>query len=141
MRKTVFIILNWRSFRILRYFDDRFIGPWYDQVSMIFQIFCNGQINDDDAVRQAYINHSESIKQLVPKERLLVFEQPYRWEPLCEFLGVQRPPGEYPVINDSDVFVGKAYRWRRLAALNSTKRIGKWVAAFAVVWIARHFLM
>jgi hypothetical protein len=52
-----------------------------------------------------YIFHNEHIRKVVPKERLLEFKAVDGWDPLCKFLGKQKPVGKegenYPHRNDS----------------------------------------
>ncbi len=38
----------------------------------------------------------EEVKKVVPKERLLVYEVKQGWKPLCEFLDLPIPEGEFP---------------------------------------------
>jgi hypothetical protein len=42
-------------------------------------------------------NHIEEVQQIVPAERLLIFEAKQGWEPLCSFLDVPVPADKpYP---------------------------------------------
>lgn len=50
---------------------------------------------------QYYDFHNDWIRKVVPKERLLEFEAADGWEPLCNFLGQEKPLGEYPHRNDA----------------------------------------
>ncbi len=38
----------------------------------------------------------EDVKRVVPKDRLLVFEVKQGWKPLCEFLDLPIPEGDFP---------------------------------------------
>lgn len=42
--------------------------------------------------------------QMVPPERLLVFEPKDGWEPLCKFLGKPVPDQPFPHVNDTEQF-------------------------------------
>ena len=59
----------------------------------------------DENMRKTFLEHSELVKKMVPRERLLVFEVDEGWGPLCEFLGVERPGGKFPHVNDSEAYV------------------------------------
>ncbi len=39
---------------------------------------------------------TQQVKKVVPKDKLLLFEAKEGWEPLCQFLDVPVPDGEYP---------------------------------------------
>ncbi len=39
---------------------------------------------------------NEQVKKVVPEDRLLVFEAKEGWKPLCKFLDVPVPEGDYP---------------------------------------------
>jgi hypothetical protein len=49
---------------------------------------------------QYYDFHDDWIRRVVPKERLLEFKAD-GCPPLCDFLGKEKPPGEYPHRNDA----------------------------------------
>ncbi|KAF2490124.1 hypothetical protein BU16DRAFT_575558 [Lophium mytilinum] len=48
-----------------------------------------------------YLKHNDEIREIVPKERLLEFQAADGWAPLCNFLGKEKPAGEFPHRNDS----------------------------------------
>jgi hypothetical protein len=43
--------------------------------------------------------HNERVKQVIPKDKLLVFNVKQGWKPLCEFLGRQVPEEPFPRAN------------------------------------------
>ena len=55
--------------------------------------------------RDVFQKHHEEVRRLVPPENLLEFRVQDGWEPLCKFLGVPVPEGEFPRLNDSSTFV------------------------------------
>jgi hypothetical protein len=59
------------------------------------------------ALIEGFIAHNEQVKQVVPAERLLVWEVTEGWEPLCEFLGVPVPPEPMPHANDRATFLDR----------------------------------
>ena len=48
------------------------------------------------------------VKEVLPADRLLVFEARDGWGPLCRFLGVPEPEAPYPRINTRDQFPAPA---------------------------------
>ena len=42
---------------------------------------------------------NESVKQYVPKDRLLVYQVKDGWDPLCDFLNVPNPKIQFPYKN------------------------------------------
>jgi Sulfotransferase domain len=52
----------------------------------------------------AYSDWADEVKAAVPADRLLVFKVSEGWEPLCAFLGVERPETPFPNVNDRAEF-------------------------------------
>jgi hypothetical protein len=51
---------------------------------------------------ESYEAHNKRMREVVPKEKLLVFNVKKGWEPLCAFLGVQVPEGvPFPRSNET----------------------------------------
>jgi hypothetical protein len=58
-------------------------------------------VMDDKAKAVArYKAYVDEVKAAVPADKLLIFTVDEGWEPLCAFLGVPRPTGEFPNLND-----------------------------------------
>jgi hypothetical protein len=55
-------------------------------------------------VIKCYNEYIESVKRDCPKDKLLVFRATDGWEPLCKFLELPVPEGEYPNTNSSAEF-------------------------------------
>ena len=68
-----------------RYFDDR--------------------MHDRDHLLRRFEEHVAAVEAAVPPERLLVYEVREGWGPLCAFLGVQEPEGEFPFVNDTQMTI------------------------------------
>lgn len=51
-----------------------------------------------------YEEHIAEVKAAVPAEKLLVYSVDQGWAPLCGFLGVAVPEGEFPNVNDRAQF-------------------------------------
>jgi hypothetical protein len=63
---------------------------------------------DKEHVLDVYARNSEAVKREVPPDRLLVFDAPDGWEPLCRFLGVPVPATPYPLTNTTQDFRNRA---------------------------------
>jgi len=63
---------------------------------------------DKDHVIAVYKANSEAVKREVPKDRLLVFDSPDGWKPLCKFLNVPVPDVPYPLTNTTEEFRARA---------------------------------
>ena len=59
---------------------------------------------DRDELTQAFIAHNDAVKKTIPANQLLVFEVKDGWEPLCTFLDVPVPAGEFPRTNHREEF-------------------------------------
>lgn len=59
---------------------------------------------DRDELVQAFNDHNEAVKQTIPAGRLLVFDVRQGWGPLCEFLEVPVPEGDFPRTNHREEF-------------------------------------
>lgn len=60
------------------------------------------RMHDRDHLLQRFAEHTEAVRATIPPERLLVFEVADGWAPLCEFLEVPTPEGEFPHVNDTN---------------------------------------
>jgi len=63
---------------------------------------------DKEHVIAVYKANSEAVKRDVPKDRLLVFDAPDGWGPLCKFLNVPVPDAPYPLTNTTEEFRARA---------------------------------
>jgi hypothetical protein len=62
--------------------------------------FLQDRMHDKEHLIQRFQEHIEEVKNTISASRLLVFEVKDGWEPLCEFLEVPQPDGDFPFIND-----------------------------------------
>lgn len=53
---------------------------------------------------KAYRAHNLAVRENIPAKRLLVFDAPQGWAPLCEFLDVATPATPFPRTNNRDEF-------------------------------------
>ncbi|MEO1101543.1 MAG: sulfotransferase family protein [Pseudomonadota bacterium] len=63
-----------------------------------------GNLNDKDEMIAVFNAHNARVKAAFAPDRLLVFEAKDGWGPLCKFLGVPEPEGDYPHINSKEEF-------------------------------------
>lgn len=134
MHKTLFKVFAWPSWKILQYTDPFVIGRWYRHVMLTFQSFCDNDYGEK--CRQGYLDYGQHVRDVVPKGNLLEFHPSDGWEPLCKFLEVEVPEGEYPHSNDGETFVaGHSSIWRD-SVKRSIKNVGMVLLPFVVLIIA-----
>jgi len=63
-----------------------------------------GNRYDKQHVIDVYRHHNETVKREAPKDRLLVYDVPQGWKPLCDFLGVPVPATPFPKVNTTEDF-------------------------------------
>ena len=104
----------------------RMIPPLYRFNRMIIASIWDGVFGgrfvDREHALAIYREHIAHVKASARPEKLLVFESKDGWEPLCRFLGVPVPDGEYPHLNDAArirrvITIAKALGWLTLATL------------------------
>lgn len=92
---------------------------------LIWQNTFHGKFEDKAFALNVFRQHNEEVKQVVPAEKLLVFNVKEGWEPLCRFLGVETPKDTpFPHLNDRDSFVGTQRRQQLERAVNVTLIVG-----------------
>lgn len=85
---------------------------------LIWQGTFHGRFADRAYAIEVFQQHIEEVKQVVPAERLLVYDVQEGWEPLCRFLGVPVPEGKpFPHLNDTRQFQQVMRQRVRLATL------------------------
>lgn len=76
-----------------------------------------GRFDERDVAIERYERWTEEVIATVPPERLLVFDVRDGWGPLCDFLGVLRPAGPFPQVNDR---ASMLRRFRRIRLATNT---------------------
>jgi hypothetical protein len=76
--------------------------------------------------RGTYDAYFESIKTLVPPERLLEYRLGQGWEPLCSFLGKEVPDVEFPFINEADALKQRQQQEVREINAKAWAKIKSW---------------
>jgi len=93
------------SSRALRESGDPAMQPWTDMAfELIWDGLFGGRMDDKDHVIGVYLAHNRRVREIVPANRLLVFEASQGWEPLCAFLGRPAPAAPYPRVNSTEEF-------------------------------------
>lgn len=59
---------------------------------------------DRESSIKAYRRNNAKVREVIPADRLLVFTPADGWEPLCRFLGVATPAGDFPRTHARDEF-------------------------------------
>ena len=97
---TIYFTENRWQFKVLELTTP--FGRKFGQVSrrLIWQRSHRGTMEDRARAIAHYKQHIEEVKAAVPGDRLLIFSVDQGWEPLCHFLGVPIPKGEFPNVND-----------------------------------------
>ena len=77
----------------------RWIRPTY---AKIWDGFFKGNFISNG--KQVYQDHHDSIRRIVDKEKLLIYDVRDGWEPLCGFLGQNVPQAPFPSGNNVECF-------------------------------------
>jgi hypothetical protein len=76
--------------------------------ALVWEGTFNGRFEDKDYAIAVFLRHIEEVRQLIPAEKLLVYDVKEGWEPLCTFLGVEVPVDTpFPHLNDRDEFMDR----------------------------------
>ncbi len=70
---------------------------------IVFEKTFGGDLGEENAIA-VYKRHNESVRHVIPKDRLLVYSGEQGWGPLCAFLGVPVPSTPYPKTNTTEEF-------------------------------------
>ena len=99
-------ILRW-NWETISKWDHALCGPFwrFAQVVMPANFRTMHDFSSTSPARQAFYDHYELVRRIVPKERLLEYRVQEHWEPLCEFLGEPVPDEQFPRLNDAKDFV------------------------------------
>ena len=73
-----------------------------------------GRFEDREFAIARYNEWTADVIATVPAERLLVFDVRDGWGPLCDFLGVLQPAGDFPRVNDREAML-RRFRFARVA--------------------------
>ncbi|MCB1691170.1 MAG: hypothetical protein KDI19_00315 [Pseudomonadales bacterium] len=81
--------------------DEQPFNQMYRKV--IARLFEN-RMREHDHVIDVFNRHNQTVRDVIPASRLLVYEVAQGWEPLCNFLGVPVPDTPMPKVNSTEEF-------------------------------------
>lgn len=64
---------------------------------------------DDELMKKTYLGWIERIKKAVKPENLLIFNVKEGWVPVCDFLGLPIPAGDFPLIRETVVLKSEPF--------------------------------
>ena len=107
MRETVWAVRHGESLVRLLSSAQAHVNPqWRGFLEMIDRLvwegegtFASGHAEPQQLI-DTMIRHNREVEEVVPSERLLVWDVKEGWERLCEFLGVPVPQQPFPHVND-----------------------------------------
>ncbi|POS72452.1 hypothetical protein DHEL01_v209156 [Diaporthe helianthi] len=100
--------LKWNSWDWIAPFDPIY-GPWWRYHKFTHAL---RPLLAPKGERQAYKDHYDLVRRLVPKDRLLEYSVSEGWGPLCKFLEKDVPKESFPNVNNTNEFLeGRAKRW------------------------------
>jgi hypothetical protein len=73
---------------------------------VVLELF-DGRVHDREHAKAVFRAHNARVREVIPPERLLVYEVAQGWAPLCGFLGVPIPDGPMPKVNSRDEFAAR----------------------------------
>ena len=76
------------------------MGAWLEMCTAVIEKTGFPPGLDRDALMAQFVAHNEAVKAAIPAEQLLVFQVKEGWGPLCDFLGLDVPEGDFPRSND-----------------------------------------
>lgn len=97
---TIYFTENLWQFKVIEWFTP--FGRKFGDMSrkLIWQRAHRATMDDKAKAIAHYNQHIEDVKASVPADRLLIFTADQGWGPLCRFLDVPEPAGEFPNVND-----------------------------------------
>ena len=116
------------------FFDTELMGKWTPMTRALFK----GVFDDDfeNNGKRVYAEQYETVRKLVPKDRLLEFQIGEGWDRLCEFLECDKPQFEYPRTNEGAAFKERNWLRFKMAARRGAPRMaaaGATVVAAAAI--------
>ncbi len=76
---------------------------WFRMVSKVLERSFGAAKTKDELIAN-FLAHEAEVKAAIPADRLLVHSAKDGWDPLCAFLGVPVPDGDYPRTNSKEEF-------------------------------------
>jgi len=80
------------------------MSEWFDMWQAVASARFTPNWTDEDAAREAYERHNAEVRASTPPDRLLDWQAPQGWGPLCAALGVDEPDEPFPHLNTREGF-------------------------------------
>ncbi|KJZ70379.1 hypothetical protein HIM_10223 [Hirsutella minnesotensis 3608] len=141
LQKAIIPVLSWKSWPVFCYFDRDFCAIFWPLISRTYAILSGGippyKPCAYPALVQSFEKHNDHIRRIVPKQKLLEFNPSHGWEPLCAFLSLPVPEGEFPHIRNSAHAVRPRYWefWYIVAQKLAKKLLAMGVMLAIVMWL------
>ncbi len=131
MNNTIFKIQQWSCWKWLRYTDPSFVGAFYSHNLTSWNVFCDNEVTNREKCLQRYDEHYAHVREVVSKERLLEWVVTDGWDPLCEYLGIERPEDKFPNVNTGEEIVRHHIFIRNLGIFRTIVNV---LTYWSVVW-------
>ena len=127
--------------KLVTLLDSELLWPWTKMlIAMTTGIFGpKGYAQPAEEIKRIYTDLHEETRRIIPEDRRLEYRLGMGWGPLCEFLGKEKPPGEFPHVNESSEFMERVKFLHRKAAKRVGLKYARYVGAVALVgmgWLA-----
>jgi len=126
------------KFDILSYLDPVYMARIRSVFYAAARGFWKANSNEEllDNLRPKYREHYQSIRDVVPRDRLLEYRLGSGWEPLCEFLGKEVPDVPFPRVNESDALQDWIKVMTRRGSVNALKNLARLGSTAVVLVVA-----
>lgn len=128
-------------YQILQYLDPKLIGPTSRMFAFVFKdkqgFFRAGNKKElQQNAKTIYKEHYELVRRACPKERLLELDLKEGWDPLCAFLGKQKPDIPFPRLNERGALAERMKESHKASLLIVFRNMGLAVLSVGVVLFA-----
>jgi hypothetical protein len=84
-------------------FNDFVTGsPFGDMLKTVIWDTVDNRMGDQEFMVSHFNRRNDEIREVIPADRLLVYEVKQGWQPLCEFLDLPVPDKPFPRVNTRD---------------------------------------
>ena len=79
-------------------------NPFESMIWKVIGDMFERRMHERDWVISVFNRHNAEVREVIPADRLLIYEVAQGWEPLCAFLGVPVPAEPMPKVNSTEEF-------------------------------------
>jgi hypothetical protein len=99
--------------RVAEWFDPWHFGKVMNFTNMTVTIALGAGAAgaQEEKSKTPFVQHYESVRKMVPKQRLLEYEVGEGWDRLCAFLGKDVPDTQFPHVNDTKTITQNINMW------------------------------